>query len=287
MPRTCGLKTVADSQVIDNLYFIFYPSGSHGSFLNLLLNTLVGNQANNINDIIYDNVTYRKPCVFNATHKLTTFADPDCVINIRVDPTSYLKYFAMCLNRTSGHDILIEDLSIDTFEKIKKHSVISYFEDSLKTISGCTTGNVEIKHIREWFRLCFFADNGNTITKFISPNVLNNSKYVVNFESFYNGTILDECKKICNDIGLPTSNQHVLTEYINLFIKNNRYYAIDQDIPKIISAIDNFDFVDLSNTNILQQAWIDNYLLTKYNVNLLSNNEYFSNTQELIAVYGI
>ena len=287
MPRTCGLKTVADSQDIDNLYFIFYPSGSHGSFLKLLLNTIVGNQADNTNNIIYDDVIYRQPCVFDATHHLTTSVNPERVINIRVNPMSYLKYFAVCLNRTSGHDILIDDLSIDTFEKIKKHSVISHFADSLATISGRTTGNVEIKYLREWVRLCFFANNGNTITQFISPNVLANSKYVVDFESFYNGTALDECNRICNDIGLPTSNQDVLTEYINVFIKNNRYFAIDQDMPKIVSAIDNSDSVDLGNTNILQQAWIDNYLETKYNVTLLSKNEYFSNTKELIKVYGI
>jgi hypothetical protein len=277
----------ADLQDTDNLFFILYPSGSHGSFLKLLLNTLVGNEADEINGIVYDTVTYRRPCTFNATHKLTTSVDPDRVINIRVDPKSYLKYFAVCLNRTSGNNILVEDLSVDTFKKIKQHSIFSFFADSLATISGSTVEDVEPKYLREWIRLCFFANNGDTITKFILPNVLTNSKYIIDFESFYNGTILDQCRRICNDNKLPTCNDNKLMDYIEQFITNNQYYTIDQNMPKIISAIGQTELVDLSNTNILQQAWIDNYLVTQYNINPLLKNDYFTDTKELTKAYKI
>jgi hypothetical protein len=58
-------------------------------------------------------------------------------------------------------------------------------------------------------------------------------------------------------------------------------------MPKIISAIGQTELVDLSNTNILQQAWIDNYLVTQYNINPLLKNDYFANTKELTKAYKI
>ena len=252
-----------------------------------MLNIFVGNSVDKINDMVYDDITYHKPCTFETIHALTTSVDSSQIINIQVDPSSYLKYFAVCLNRTSGINILVEDLSIGTFEKIKQHSIVSFFADSLSMISDTTVGDVESKYLREWFRLCFFANNGNTITKFIAPNVFNHSKYIVNFESFYDGTILDQCRKICNDIGLPISTDEKIEEYVTQFIKNNKYYNIDQNIPTILPAIGQTQSVDLSDTNILQQAWIDNYLVTKYNIEPLLRNDYFANTRELTKAYGL
>jgi hypothetical protein len=275
------------SQDTDSLYFILYPSGSHGSFLKLLLNTMIGNSVDKIDDTVYHMLTYSKPSIFDATHTIKTSVDPSQVINVRVDPSSYLKYFAVCLNRTAGKHILIEDLTTNTFEKINQHPIVSFFADSLSVIAGRTVGDVEPKYLREWFRLCFFANNGDTITKFILPNVLDNSKYTIDFESFYNGTILDQCKKICNDLELTISNEDQIKEYLSQFVKNNTYYSIDQGIPDILDAIGQPNSVDLANTNILQQAWIDNYLVTKYNINPLLKNDYFSNTAELTKAYGI
>jgi len=273
--------------LVDNLYFILYPSGSHGNFLKLLLNTIVGNSADNVNTSVYDSVTYWAPCTFDAGHAMSNVVDQSQVINIQVNPASYLKYFAMCLNRTSDNNILVENLSTDTFDKIKQHSIISYFASSLSTISGKVNGHVDPKYLREWFRLCFFANNGDTITKFILPSTLVQSKYIVDFESFYNGTILDRCREICNNLKLSISNHDQLEKYMTHFVANNTYYTIDQNMPDIISAIDQGKLFDISSTNILQQAWIDNYLVTKYNINPFLRNKYFSNTQELVKAYGI
>jgi hypothetical protein len=202
------------------------------------LNTIVGNSANNISSAVYDSVTYQAPCTFDAEHVISTAVDPSQIINIQVSPASYLKYFAVCLNRTSGNNILVENLLTDTFKKIKQHSIISHFKLSLSTISGKVDGHVGPKYLREWFRLCFFANNGDTITKFILPSVLRQPQHIINFESFYDGTILDRCIEICTNLKLPIGNHNRLEKYMNHFVANNTYYAIDQIIPDIISAID-------------------------------------------------
>jgi hypothetical protein len=117
--------------------------------------------------------------------------DFNSVVNIRVGPTSYLKYFAVCLNRTSGQNITIDNLHVNTFDQISKHSVLFDFAKSLAAITGKIEGDIEPQFLREWVRLCFFANNGDTITQFIQPDVVSQAKYVVDFhngEKFYDET---------------------------------------------------------------------------------------------------
>ena len=269
------------------MIYILYPSGSHGSFLKLLLNELTGVSAKETDSDIYDNITYRGSSVASAVHTLPHNVDLDHVVTITVNYHSYLKYFAVCLNRTSGHDIVIEDLYENTFDKLKSHSIISFFTESLKVISGLSNGNVEPKYLREWFRLCFFANKGESISRFIAPNAHASPRFSVDFESFYNGRILDRCIEICEYFNLPITHNHKIDQHLMEFKKNNRYHNIDLTIPDILNHINNRTEYDLSKTNILQQAWIDNYLVNKYNINPLLKNDYFRNTLDLIKAYNL
>lgn len=246
-----------------------------------------GVPAHELQGMIYDHTHYRKAVnVDILTMRKQQAVDCGQVINIRVRPESYLKYFAMCLNRTSEHNIKIEDLHKDTFAKIQPHSIVSNFAQSLQIISGQSTGSVEPMHVREWFRLCFFANSGDTITKIIESCVLPNAGYVVDFESFYDGSIVDICRSICSWAGLAVTNSSV-GQYLDHFTNNNLYHNIDHAIPDIISAIDHKHDRDLGNLNLLQQAWIDNYLVKQYNIDPLLRNEYFLNTKDLITAYRL
>ena len=269
------------------MLYILYPSGSHGSFLKLLFNELTGVTAEESDSMIYDRIMYRGVSVTSAVHTVPNDVNPDHVVNIRVQPESYLKYFAVCLNRTSGHNIVIEDLHQNTFDQIKQHSIVSYFSKSLSEISGQSSGDVDPKFLREWFRLCFFANQGETITKFIAPNVLDHSQFVIDFESFYNGQILSRCLEICKHFGLPVTHTHQVDDYLVEFRKKNRYHNIDLDISAILDCIEHQKNYDLTTTNILQQAWIDNYLVIKYNINPLLKNDYFRNTLDLSKAYNL
>lgn len=265
------------------MFYIVYPSGSHGSFLTLLLNTMSGISVNNVNNYnIYDHVDYLAPAIFQGTHRI----DQKPAVMIKVQPSSYLKYFAMCLNRTANVNLLIDELGSDTFKKLSQHVVLQSFAKSLAVISGQTTGDVDSRYLREWIRLCFFADNGTTIQQFISPSVVD-ADYVVDFEAFYDGSILEHCRQIYKILNLKIIDVEVAENLVIQFPEKLTYYNIDLNIHRILFAIDNNTKVSLLNTNLLQQAWIDNYLVTKYNIDPLLKNDYFSDTQELRKAYNL
>jgi len=198
-----------------------------------------------------------------------------------------LKFFVMCFCRTKDLNIDIEKLSQNTFEKIDQHPVIKFSTSSLSSISGCNSGDVEPKFLREWFRLCFFDNDGDTITKILAGTVLDHAQYVIDFESFYDGTIIDHCTKICRDLGLDPINHDLVKQYVMQFETKNTFFDIGHHMDQILLAIQNRQSLDLTDLNTLQQAWIDNYLVSKYNIDPLLTNDYFTNTKELINAYGI
>jgi hypothetical protein len=233
--------------------------------------------------MIYDHVQFESETMFEIGKPQGNNRS----INIRVTPSSYLKYFAVCLNRTSGHNITAENLGENIFDNLIKHSIISHFIPSLTLISGKTHGDVENKFVREWIRLCFFANDGQTITQFLKPNVCDTSDFVIDFESFYDGTIIQHCLDICDSLGIRATISQRIYQHIEKFTQGNLYFDIDRCMPSIIDAIDKKQLVDLSQTNIIQQAWIDNHLVEKYNIDPLLRNEYFANTLELINQYNL
>ncbi len=269
------------------MIYILYPAGSHGNFLELLLNTLLGIESFEVEKPIYDHVKYKSPSRFVTIHNLSNNIDPGSVINITVQPKSFLKYFAVCLNRTSGHNITDADLCFDTFEKIKKHSILSWFANSLTAISGLTQGNVEPKFIREWIRLCFFANNGRSIAGWLSPSVCATARFKIDFESFYTDKIIADCVKICESLGVADIETSKIHQHLKKFRHNNFYFDIDAQIDEILMGIQNHHCIALNTTNLISQAWIDNYLVNKYNIDPLLKNEYFDNTIDLVQHYNL
>jgi hypothetical protein len=272
---------------------ILYSSGSHGKFLEMLLNLFSGLQleSNPITDNchVYDGVAYQPPKIFEATHRMDYLSSScDEIINIRITPCSYMKYIAVCFNRTSGINIILEELHQDTFDKIKHHRIFSHFLPSLKTVSGISSGDVEIKYLREWARLCFFGNNGATIKKFTNPTKYPSADYFLNFECFYNDELLlEQCKLILHKFNLPIFPVANITEYLSAFKKNNRYRNIDKDIDLITQSIVSKQNYEFNSENFIKQAWIDNWLVSTYDVNVKLKNDYWTNTREIIEAYNL
>lgn len=264
---------------------IVYPSGAHGYFLKLMLNAMTGVKYNMSNSRVYDFVE------FNDTVEIITKDDyvptsDDHIINIQVSSDSYLKYVAMCLSRTSGLDIVLESLPIDTFKKLEQHCIFSHFLPSLSTISGRLSGNVDIKYLREWARLALFANKGITISQWMLPDVVVDAEHNVDFESFYDGTLVDTCRQILTQHQLSISLDQV-NNLLDHFDQHNRYRQIDAEVPAILENIKLGKSYPISNTNFLSQAYIDNWLVENYQINPLLRNEYFTDTQQITKTYGL
>jgi len=269
------------------MIYIQYPSGSHGNFLKLLINELASAKViDDADSNTYDKFIYGDDCFCLAEHIIDSDISSCNIVNIIVEPKSYLKYFTMCVSRTARLNIDIDELTQDTFNKIKLHPILSHFTKSLSEISSKTTGNVEPKFIREWFRLCFFDNNGETITKFIQPNHRQDARFNINFESFYDGSILSKATEVCNAFGIPVLPNETIYQRLVDFKTNNKYYDTDKNVNQIIGAIDNG--TDLYfKTNLLEQACINNHLSTLYNVEPLLENTYFSNTSQIRNIYKL
>lgn len=256
---------------------ISYPSGTFGNFLAYLLNYMITGQRYTINESVYDFAT-SKIDFFTAQHQID-----NCAVYINVFSDSYLKFLITNINRISGADLIIDDLHINTFDKIEIHSSLRYFKKSLISISGKTQGSVPIKYIREWLRLCFFSNNYKTLNTYVQPKPKN--CYIVDFETFFSR---DGIKKCAADILTHFDFEIAVTDIndvIDEFFSKQRYRNhVDTDnLKKSIQKNQNISL----NLNIVEQAWLDNWLVDEYSVDPVLRDEYFSNTKELIDFYNL
>ena len=76
-----------------------------------------------------------------------------------------------------------------------------------------------------------------------------------------------------------------MTPYLTHFEQHNRYRSIDQNVNLVIEHIKQRQYMPIESGNFLVEAWLDNWLVETYNINPLLQNEYFSNTQQIINHY--
>ena len=260
---------------------ILYPSGAHGNFLCFLLNTMAGVEAEYNkepfnNEIVYDQLVYPFPeqQVFLCNHHVI-LGNNSSIVNIVIEPESYLQYLAMCFSRTSGNNLSIEDFDL---EKSKQHVTLKTFFNSLKS--------TDRKDLREWARLSFFDRDSITIKMMLTPSKAIQPDYCFNFEWFYDATVLEKkCIDICEKFGVAIKNKS--TGLYQDFYNKNKYKDIDVLPKKIIEAIQNQESLAIHGTNFLQEAWIDNWLAKNYQIDPLYRDLYFDNTLDIIEQYNL
>jgi hypothetical protein len=259
----------------DTVIEIVYPSGSHGQFLSFLLNSLYGVKNNYTNNINYDKIKFTKPVISSANHCIRESTSK--IIHISVDPTSYLKYISMCIGRTAGYHIDINDID-NIGPKLENHITINSL---VKKITAYTPGD-----LREWAQLTLFADNGKTISLMLKDTVPPSIDYTFNFEWFYNiETLVDKCHDICQIFGIEVKQS--INQLVEQFYYNNNNKDINVMPNKIINAIENRKNLDFGNLNFLQEAWINNWLVDTYKVVPLLTDAYFTNTSDIIKQYKL
>lgn len=264
---------------------IVYPSGSHGSFLTFLLNSLSGSKSTYNGEMVYDRIKFDDRQYF---YSKISKNDDKKIINITVGYNSYLKYLAVCLSRTAGYNLSIEEFGHDAYNKLQNHIVLRPFVKPLLSISKNKNIQVEMKDLREWARLCFFDLKGTTITQIIQSSVVNDADYYFDFDWFYSqDTILEKCYEILDRFKRPVDSSIDILPLIEQFYFQNRYKNIDQIPNQIIHAIKNKTELKISNTNFLQEAWVDNWLVDSFKIDPLYRNEYFINTLDIIDHYHL
>jgi hypothetical protein len=256
---------------------ISYPSGAFGNFLAYLLNYIVSGQRYIVDEDVYD-FAQSEVTLFKARHAMD-----NCDVYINVSTESYLKFLITNVNRINGTDLIIEDLQFNTFDKIRSHRTLNYFEKSLTTISGKTQGDVSPKYIREWLRLCFFSNNAEVISTYVGNKP--KASYVLDFDLFFSkNSIKHFAIDILNYFDFDIK-VHNFDDIIEEFFSKQRYknHIDTNSLKKSIQKNQNI----LLNLNIFEQAWLDNWLVEQYNIDPVLTDGYFNSTKDLINFYKI
>jgi hypothetical protein len=256
---------------------ISYPSGAFGNFLSYLLNYMIVGQRHTVDEFVYD-FAVSKVKFFTPIHK-----NDNCAVYINVSNDSYLKFLVTNINRTRSIDLVIDELHVDTFNKVRSHHTLCFFEKSLIEISKKSNGDVSIGHIREWLRLCFFANSCKTITEYIGSKPTN--CYTVDFETFFDRNSITQCAAdILKHFNFEIAIDNI-DDVVDEFFSKQRYrnHIDTDDLKKFIQKNQNIPL----NLNIVEQAWLDNWLFDEYSVDPVLRDEYFSNTKELIDFYNL
>ena len=234
------------------------------------------NQRNLVEHSVYD---FAK----NEKELFSTRPSSHCDIYIDVNKQSYLKYLITLVNRAGGINLKIEELHTNTFNKIQSHVALNFFKKSLENVSGKTNGDVSVGVLREWFRLCFFANNGKTIADYIGNKPEN--CYIVDFEIFFSQIKIKNCAvDIINHFNLKPQVVDI-DDVIDEFF-NKKYYKNHINTDNVKNSIQQNQNIGL-NLNLIEQAWLDNWLVEQYNIHPQLSNEYFNNTQDLIDFYNL
>ncbi len=256
---------------------IRFPSGSFGNFFSYLLNFMSTGERLLVDKSVYDLSNFKKN-IFVAHH----FPEK-CDIYINVDQQSYLKYLVTNINRISGSDLVLEQLHEDTFEKIKNHTSLNFFKKSLSDISQQVTGNVSNKFLREWIRLCFFANNYRTINQYIGERPTD--CYIVNFEIFFcKDSIKKSAYDVLNYFDIDIV-EHNVNDVINEF-HSKQYYKHHVNINNLTQLIKSRTDGVLT-LNLVEQAWLDNWLETTYQIVPKLEDSYPTTVHELINLYNL
>lgn len=269
------------------IYQVLFAGGAHGNFLTVLLNHALGIRCKQRgNSRVFDHFEFSQDLVFEIQQVRDLVVDPDRCVQIRVSDRDMLKWAVMTISRTTGHDRVIEDLHHDPWQMLADHPHMSPLLESLATISNQQHGAVRLGLMREWARLCFFANDCRTLREILQQSVIPDASLTVEFGDIYRAP-MDVVLHVLTHFGLQIRNAQGLDDHIRSFETRNRYRLIDFDTDMILQCLDQRVNLKFDSGNFVKQAWIDNYLVTRYNIDPLLIDHYWTDTYQILEAYGL
>lgn len=265
-----------------NIEVAFTP-GCHGNFLIRVLHYMMGINPIQINDrITYDDHDYGDYTVF-GTYNIG--CDKKRLIIITIPDDHIPQFVINNINRVSAHDLLLEELHIDTKNKILGHSNLCHLYESLVKIHGDDVLCYSKSTLREWIRLCLL--NPSTVRIWNSNSYFDNCRYKLSFADFYNkNNLVKSAAGILHEFHLPIKNQDISDLY-DVFRSKLRYDYIMPKINLILEAIINNNDIPIECSNLVEEAAIDRYLENNFGIIPFLNDQYFTTTGQIISAYKL
>lgn len=116
------------------------------------------------------------------------------------------------------------------------------------------------------------------------PNHIAEKQMTVQFRDFYDySAFLDMLRDIAAFVGktfvVPENNE--LLDIFNEFVSNNPYADIQTKMAERLNAIDNYEILDITDCNVLEQAYIEDLYSTRYKIEFKYREDWFTDTKEL------
>lgn len=277
------------------MYKIDFFPGSHGHFLELVINTFVAQRPFDFNRPLFDengachlHLSYGdpryRPVVFCKHYSFwnVEFDINDLVIEIRVSPDYLLAALTNNLLRAGDQPIDLYNLHVNTFEKLmqfpKGDSILYY----LKQHHGILD-HYPRSALRKYFYLSVSSPNylDDTFNKFNHSG----KKYTFPFESMFS---VDEFYKSLSQsadfLGFKFTPDNRLVKFWEDFLSCNQGYHSHVKCNKIMQALTDNVSVDLKNLSVIEEAWLAHRISQQFNqytsMELLEN--FPSSTKEIL-----
>ena len=189
----------------------------------------------------------------------------------------------MVFTRNYQQRFTLADYERDCLSIMTQHSILRHFGADIKQL-GAGSSQITSANLREWCRLCFFHNQGATITEWLQTSQLVLPNHVFDFEWFYNHLFLTRCLKLLKTLGLNVYH-HNLAGLINLF-NLNPYKHIDKKCEIIQNSILQHQQIAIPN-NFILHAYIDQWLSETFGLDVLVPNNYWKTSLELCQAYDL
>lgn len=277
---------------------IDFVGGSHGNFLEFILNKLI---LKNINYLPFTelgtshNKCYDKFSMPVQANHYTLFnrnTKSNNVIHILVtEEDDLLQLMSISLFRSGDFAIKDDELEINTYDKLNNEcykNLLSNINSSYNILLNDSQPHCPRYILREFFKFGFKLPSINNFVR-ISNTALEKFKsqkcFLFPIKSFYNyNSFINELQSIKNFYKLDFELID-LKEIHDNFLKNlNCFLNLTARANEIISCVKDNQNFDIGKLTLFQESYINAKLENIYNIEMpFMQNTYFANTYEIIT----
>jgi hypothetical protein len=302
-----GKNYIEGSWIVMDQILIDFQGGTHGNFLEFLLNKFYYNAHTWRDPFTEFGTSHNKPynnreVKFSAFHYTnpppTKFRDPTIinrnnnVILITFTVDDLLLLMSVSLLRSGDQNIENNYLEIDTYNKLNNEFYHSLLENITKSylITDCTPNNPNIsRHIlREFFKFGFKNPEINGfMEKMVNSKrqLIDKNIYEFPFSDFYN---IERLKYQLTNIGKYfkielTVDELTLNQLHGIFLDKNPYVNLKSQCDSLIKAVVDKEITDIPKLNLFQESYINAQLETLYEIEMpFLQQQYFKTTKEIL-----
>tara|TARA_R110000822_G_scaffold14173_8_gene50149 strand:+ start:1926 stop:2795 length:870 start_codon:yes stop_codon:yes gene_type:complete len=275
---------------------IDFVAGTHGHFLEVVLNNFFNNTTTNLDPFNSlgashkVNPEYVNSRMFVARHwfedSVNQLSQFGCAISIQFDQDDLLLVSSVSLLRAGDLGIDNNQFDIDTFSKLNNKYYQSLLAEILNAYPEIDNTNRSIPRniLREFFKFGFSNPNINGYWKKQQQMHYTIPVFIFKFKAFYNYNLfVDTLKELQDFLGIPFKFNHELEILHKKFLTLIPYAGHQQQCDNIILAIQEGQQQIIPALAMFQESYINGQLENIYKKEMPFHNlNYFTSTKDVL-----